>query len=500
MSHMPLARRYRPQKFSDVIGQPQATRALQNALMSGKTSHAYLFSGTRGCGKTTLARLLAKAVNCLALTAEAEPCQTCASCLEIAGSHSLDVIEIDGASHRGIDDIRQIKESVGFQPSTGKFKVYIVDEVHMLTKEAFNALLKTLEEPPSTVKFILATTEPHKVPATISSRCQRFALRNIEPAQVVQALEKILKQESVEYEADLLWHLGRRCEGSLRDCLSLLDQLLAFEPEKLTLKGLQEILGLAPLERLQSWENLLDSGKIEEVFSLVRDLQDSGIEVGVFLEQLQEHYQNILKATYGIIEGPLDIQQAYKGFKDKYRVEEILFILNRLDESFQNLKYSHHPRLHLEMTLLHLIQKPWKCTIDHLVNRLEEMKAQLHHGQAVSHESTKTSASTLNPPATLVTTGAASRPKELTSPSATIKSSPIDVPAIETRTPPLVQEAPKKTLTPPVVTAPVATPSPTKTSQTTPPATFSSVTQTMPPGTFEGLIQFAARELGGHLR
>jgi DNA polymerase-3 subunit gamma/tau len=232
MTHMPLARRYRPQKFSDVIGQPQATRALQNALISQKTTHAYLFSGTRGCGKTTLARLLAKAVNCLQLTPEGEPCQNCASCREIASSCSLDVIEIDGASHRGIDDIRQIKESVGFQPSTGKFKVYIVDEVHMLTKEAFNALLKTLEEPPSTVKFILATTEPHKVPATISSRCQKFALRNIEPSLVVQALEKILAQESVSYEPELLWHLGRRSEGSLRDCLSLLDQLLAFEPEK----------------------------------------------------------------------------------------------------------------------------------------------------------------------------------------------------------------------------------------------------------------------------
>lgn len=534
MSHLPLARRYRPQRFADVIGQPQATRALQNALMSGKTTHAYLFSGTRGCGKTTLARLLAKAVNCLALTDEGEPCQNCASCKEITASHSLDVIEIDGASHRGIDDIRQIKESVGFQPSTGKFKVYIVDEVHMLTKEAFNALLKTLEEPPSTVKFILATTEAHKVPSTIASRCQKFALRNIEPAQVVQALEKILASEKIDYEPELLWHLGRRSEGSLRDCLSLLDQLLAFEPEKITLKGLQETLGLAPIERLQSWENLLQKGQIEGVWQLTREIQDGGVEVSVFLEQLQEHYQNILKACYGIEEGPQDVKQLYREFKQNYETGELLFILNRLDDALQNLKSSHHPRLHLEMTLLHLMQKPWKCTIDHLMARLESMQAELAgssapivHQHSLSNTSHAVSVSKppLTPPQTLIQESAV--PVNQTYSTIEPKAAPkaLSPQAVsQPQTPPLLQktevskekeliqqktESVQQKTAPPAPLAPKTTSADQQTTAKAPAAAKTTTTNSSPaqpssiamaPGTFEGLIQFAARELGGHIR
>jgi DNA polymerase III gamma/tau subunit len=354
---------------------------------------------------------------------------------------------------------------------------------------------------------------------------------------VVQALEKILKQEKVAFENDLLWHLGRRCEGSLRDCLSLLDQLLAFEPEKITLKGLQEILGLAPLERLQAWEKILQESKIEAVFDLVRQIQDGGIEAGIFLEQLQEHYQNILKASYGIIEGPSDVKEAYKGFSSLYQVDEILYILNRLDESLQNLKFSHHPRLHLEMTLLHLIQKPWKCTIDHLMNRLEAMKRELAQGSPSTTQSPFSPLSNPRPAAPASSTMAKTSalpsaplppPKEILKPasekaftpsgtassdlafpttdSPSTVSSPIVSPGTVGQRPATTEKAaPAPSISikaePVAISAPPAMPNKPKAASPSAETSVSlSVTTTMAPGTFEGLVQFAALELGGHIR
>src|SRR3989344_5068218 len=223
-----IARKYRPQSFSDVVGQGPAVTTLKNAIRFDKVAHAYLFCGSRGVGKTTLARLFAKALNCSSPTSDLEPCNECPSCVEITSGQSLDVIEIDGASNRGIDDIRQINETVGYAPALGKYKIYIIDEVHMLKKEAFNALLKTLEEPPEKAKFFFATSEPHKGLPTIISRCQRFDLARIQPSLIASKLGSIARDLNRDVEPAALHLIASFAEGSLRDAESLFDQILCF--------------------------------------------------------------------------------------------------------------------------------------------------------------------------------------------------------------------------------------------------------------------------------
>src|SRR3984957_4201366 len=223
-----LARKYRPQSFQEVLGQEAIITTLKNAIKNNRLAHAYLFCGSRGTGKTTLARIFAKALNCQRPTEDLEPCNVCESCKEITSGSSLDVLEIDGASHRGIDDVRQINDTVGYSCASGKYKIYIIDEVHMLTKEAFNALLKTLEEPPPKVKFFFATTEPHKIPATILSRCQRFNLRRISPSLIVQKLQRIAQDVKAEIDPEALHLIANMADGALRDAESLLDQVLSF--------------------------------------------------------------------------------------------------------------------------------------------------------------------------------------------------------------------------------------------------------------------------------
>ncbi len=247
--YMPLARKYRPQTFSDLIGQEHVTTTLTNALRSGRVAQAYLFTGQRGVGKTSAARILAKCLNC-AHGPTATPCNACPSCAQIVQGNSLDVIEIDGASNRGIDEIRALRETVGFAPTSGAFRVYIIDEVHMLTMEAFNALLKTLEEPPAHVKFIFATTAVNKVPATILSRCQRFDFRRIEPKIMVEALSRIAAQESIAIEPDALYAIARASEGSLRDAEVILDQAANCAGGALREADLAALLGMVETEAL----------------------------------------------------------------------------------------------------------------------------------------------------------------------------------------------------------------------------------------------------------
>ena len=235
-----LARKYRPQHFNEVLGQDAIVTTLKNAIKHNRLAHAYLFCGSRGTGKTTLARVFAKALNCQSPTSDAEPCNKCSSCKEIAAGNALDVLEIDGASHRGIDDIRQINETVGYASSSGKYKIYIIDEVHMLTKEAFNALLKTLEEPPLKVIFLFATTEPHKVLPTILSRCQRFNLNRISLDTIVDKLRQIAIDQNVEIDEEALYLLAQRAEGGLRDAESLFDQIIAFHEVEFKFKLLSK--------------------------------------------------------------------------------------------------------------------------------------------------------------------------------------------------------------------------------------------------------------------
>src|SRR5579885_1570477 len=244
-----LARRYRPQGFCDLVGQEAVARALANALKSNRVAHAYLFTGARGVGKTSTARILAKALNC-EKGPTATPCGECDICKHIAAGEDVDVLEIDGASNRRIDEIRDIRSNVQYRPSRARYKIYIIDEVHMLTKEAFNALLKTLEEPPPHVKFIFATTEVEKVPITILSRCQRFDFAGISLPRIVEHLRQILQQEGREADDEALERIARRAGGSMRDAQSVLDQLLAFGPERLTAEHVHHLFGTARDDRL----------------------------------------------------------------------------------------------------------------------------------------------------------------------------------------------------------------------------------------------------------
>ena len=267
-----IARKYRPQTFQEVLGQDAIVTTLKNAIRNQRLAHAYLLCGSRGTGKTTLARVFAKALNCQAPTADGEPCGLCSSCKEIATGHSLDVLEIDGASHRGIDDIRRINETVGYASSSGRYKIYIIDEVHMLTKEAFNALLKTLEEPPPRVIFLFATTEPHKVLPTVLSRCQRFNLNRIPITTIVSKLRRIAQEQNIDVEEEALHLLARRADGGLRDAESLFDQIIAFNEGAITTTTVAHVFGMMPKETLFALDLAGKEGRLSAAFDIAHNL------------------------------------------------------------------------------------------------------------------------------------------------------------------------------------------------------------------------------------
>jgi DNA polymerase-3 subunit gamma/tau len=301
MSYLVLARKWRPQSFEDIAGQGHITRTLQNAIRSQRIAHAYLFTGVRGVGKTTAARILAKALNC-EKGPTPTPCNQCSQCDEISRGNSIDVLEIDGASNRGIDEVRQIIENVRYQPAQGRFKIYIIDEVHQVTKDAFNALLKTLEEPPPSVKFILATTEPHRLPETILSRCQRYDFRRISLREIVDRLADIAKQEGLEITDRALVLLAREADGSMRDAQSLLEQLLAFAepgsgkggPSLVDEKILQEILGLAERRILYELSSAVIQDNAKRCVELIADVVVGGRDLCRLSRDLVEHFRNLL--------------------------------------------------------------------------------------------------------------------------------------------------------------------------------------------------------------
>jgi DNA polymerase-3 subunit gamma/tau len=289
---LPLTAKYRPQRFSDVAGQDTLRDILSRACAEDKIAPAYLFSGTRGVGKTTVARIMAKAINC-ANAPTAEPCNQCSHCLQITQGAAVDVIEIDGASNRGIEDARRIKEDVGYAPMDCRYKVFIIDEAHMLTKEAFNALLKTLEEPPRHVAFIMATTEPHKFPATIVSRCQHYTFKRLSHKGVEEHLASILQRESMDYEPAALRLLARRASGSVRDSMSLLGQVLALGREKLLVEDVRGILGLAGSDIFfRMLETVRDQDAVG-LLGVLSDVLDQGLDLGFFLRELTMVWRNL---------------------------------------------------------------------------------------------------------------------------------------------------------------------------------------------------------------
>jgi len=379
-----LARRYRPQRFSDVVGQQAILQTLKNAIARDLVAHAYLFSGSRGVGKTTLARLFAKALNCTALQSDGEPCNTCPSCIDIASGQSLDVIEIDGASNRGIDDIRQINETVGFAPSHGKYKIYIIDEVHMLTKEAFNALLKTLEEPPEKAKFFFATTEPHKVLPTIISRCQRFDLGRILPAQIFAKLELIAKELNRAVEPEALHLLSHFADGSLRDAESLFDQILCFSPQKITATDVRTALGLVSQDLFFALDHAFSEARLSFAFELVDQIFQAGLDFSHFLDQLIEHYRNLtICKTFKSTSLTPELAARYTESALLYTQPQCLSILDLLLKAQTQNSRSTSPKIALEMTLLQIVRTKNRLPIEVLVKRLSDLEQSLKDGSPV---------------------------------------------------------------------------------------------------------------------
>lgn len=376
-----VARKYRPQTFAEVLGQEPIVRTLKNALKSGKSAHAYLFCGSRGTGKTTLARILAKALNCKSLTADLEPCNSCNSCKEITSGSSLDVMEIDGASHRGIDDIKQIADSVGYCPSSGQYKVYLIDEVHMLTKEAFNALLKTLEEPPENVKFFFATTEAHKIPPTILSRCQRFNLARIPQQEIIRKLKGIAADMKVEVEDSALLRLTSFAEGGLRDAESLFDQMIAFSEGKITDDVVQEVLGVMPREQFFALDKATTTGDIKLAFELANNLFCQGKEISHFLEDLNAHIKAILLTKLGCQELLTDLDPVYRqGIEQSaqlYSTEQCLAIFDMIQEASNALKTAPSPHMALEALLIRIVRIRQKISIEAIARRLVQLEEKI---------------------------------------------------------------------------------------------------------------------------
>lgn len=374
-----IARKFRPQTFREVFGQDAIVMTLKNAIRSKRLAQAYLFCGSRGTGKTTLARILAKAINCANPTPDLEPCNQCPSCKEITSGASLNVLEIDGASNRGIEDIRQINETVAYAAASGQYKIYIIDEVHMLTKEAFNALLKTLEEPPPSVKFFFATTEPQKILPTILSRCQRFNLNRIPAQQIIAKLTKIVADLRVDVEADALYLIAQRAEGGLRDAESLLDQIMAFTEDKITSANVNEILGLMPREIYFEIDRAGAEGCFYKAFEIAERIFSQGKDLMHFVDGLISHFRQILLIKVAGVEFSLSLlsEQDKKLYEDTsrlYNQEQCLNLIEYLLESQNQLRFSSFTRVTLEIILLHIIRSHFRIPIEHLVRRLGDLE------------------------------------------------------------------------------------------------------------------------------
>ncbi len=371
-----IARKYRPQTFSDVVGQEAIVTTLKNALHYNRLAHAYLFCGCRGTGKTTLARVFAKALNCSNLTQDFEPCNTCPSCIDIIAGRSLDVLEIDGASNRGIDDIRQLNETIGYAPSSGKYKIYIIDEVHMLTKEAFNALLKTLEEPPANVKFFFATTEPHKVLPTIISRCQRFDLNRIPFAALKKKLAWIAQDLNVPCDDEVFSLVANLAEGSLRDAESVFDQIICYAEHPITAAKVSATLGIMPRSVFFLLDQAFDEQNLSYAFELANDIFSSGKDLSYFIDNLIEHYRCTLKLKLG---APVDfptsrLKEQYTASLPLYTEEQCHYILDFLIQWQQQIGKTPFKRVSLEMILLHILRSKHRLSLPALVKRLHELE------------------------------------------------------------------------------------------------------------------------------
>jgi DNA polymerase-3 subunit gamma/tau len=386
MSYQVLARRWRPITFDAVVGQAPIVRTLRNALAGERIAHAYLFAGPRGVGKTTTARLLAMGLNCeRAGAGGAVPCATCEPCREVAAGRALDVIEIDGASNRGIDEVRTLRENARYAPARGRRKVYIIDEVHMLTEPAFNALLKTLEEPPAHVVFVLATTEARRLPPTILSRCQRFDFRPIAGAEIEEALRRILGEEKVPAEAvepDALRLLARAADGSLRDALSLLDTALAYGEGRVSARTVEELLGSGGVEAAWALAGALVGRAAPAALQRIADASASGLDLALLCQETMELLRRALLVTVTGTAGPDVTQDETARLRtlgpDGGAAEaDLLLLLRGLLDAETEMRRSPHPRVDLEIAAVRLCQRPEAVPIETVLERLEQAEARL---------------------------------------------------------------------------------------------------------------------------
>lgn len=374
-----LARKYRPRRFADVIGQPHVVQALLNAMSTGRVAQAFLLTGSRGTGKTTTARLLASALNCLAEKRDgAEPCGQCASCLDIARGEDLDVIEMDAASNSRVDDIRQRLESIDTRPARGRYRIYIIDEVHMLSTSAFNALLKTVEEPPAHVKFILATTNPEKIPETILSRCQRYDFRRVTLDEITRRLDEICKAEQLAPSEGVLRMLAEMAEGGMRDALSRLDQLVAFAGEKASAEDAERVFGLVGRKKLLALLEQLAAGDAKAGILFAEQVFDSGKDVAEVLAALVALTRQLLivQAAGGADTKGLDIAAdelpALSRVGAQFGLTGLVYLAELLTECRQRVRRAAFPRVVVETTFVKLAMLRNLESLDRLMERMDE--------------------------------------------------------------------------------------------------------------------------------
>ena len=397
MAYQALYRTWRPQRFEDVVGQEMITKTLRNAVMTNQTSHAYLFTGPRGTGKTSTAKIFAKAINCHHQE-NGEPCNECEICKAITNGSLNDVLEIDAASNNGVEEIRDIRDKVKYAPTQADYKVYIIDEVHMLSTGAFNALLKTLEEPPANVVFILATTEPHKIPATIISRTQRFDFKRITSATILKRMEYILNQKGIQYEDAALKVIAKAAEGGMRDALSILDQVISFGENNVTLENALLVTGSVTKTDLLNYLQAVVDQKTPEALEMIHKLVQDGKDASRIVEDLVEYCRDLLlyQQSPAMLEetelGMLD--EDFKKFAQEIEPETVYQMINILNEQQENMRYTSHPTVYLEVLTVKLSQlknQPQvsqvnpqpaisadQAQIDRLMNRIQQLQDQIN--------------------------------------------------------------------------------------------------------------------------
>ena len=399
--HKALYRVYRPKNFSDVIGQEHIVRTLKNQIENNNVGHAYLFCGTRGTGKTSTAKIFSRAVNCTNLHND-EPCNECENCREILEDKTMDVVEIDAASNNSVDDIRELRENVKYYPAKAKYKVYIIDEVHMLSQGAFNALLKTLEEPPSYVIFILATTEPHKIPATILSRCQRFDFKRVTVKDISSRMRYICEKEGIEADEKALNLIARNSQGALRDALSILDQCISFEGNKISYNDVIELLGSVNIEQLFDLAESIIKEDTRKSLQILNDFIIWGKDVRNLVNDLIDHFRNLMVCKISndldeIISLPEETIDLLKQQAETIDTNNLIRILNILSEAQDGMKISSNPRVLMEVTMMKIAQPMFDESKEALIKRIENLEQKIESGNIkVNHISTNQTVDNFN--------------------------------------------------------------------------------------------------------